>query len=113
MNITSTYKENGITVKVLKGCEYKPRPARSTVESPKSKYASNLQQVKIMNWCNAGNIKRPRRTALSELSGISLMRVRGSITTGRGARMLLSEYKIYLSLMPVIEEMEKREGVKT
>ena len=110
MNITSTYKENGITVKVLKGCEYKPRPARSTVESPKARFASNLQQNRIMNWCDAGNIKKPRRTSLSELSGISLNRVRTCITTGRCARLTVKEYNVFMELIPVIEEMERKEG---
>lgn len=107
MNITDTYVENGIKVKVLKGCEFKPRPARSTVESPKQAYASSMQEIKLLNWCNAGSVKKPRRTALAELSGISLGRIRSCITSGIRTRLTLAEYKKFAALMPVIEEMEK------
>ena len=52
-------------------------------------------------------LRKPRRTALAELSGISLGRIRSCITSGIRTRLTLAEYKKFAALMPVIEEMEK------
>ena len=110
MNITSTYVENGIQVKVLAGCEYKPRPQRSVVEPSGKNYANNAQQTRILNWCNAGSYKNPRRAALAKLSGLPAKRIRNCITTGRCSRLTAGEYKTLAALMPVIEKMEAEQA---
>lgn len=107
MEIVDTYEDGGMVVKVLKGFEPTPYPQHKAKKSRGSGYINDVQKMRLVNWCNAGSIKNPRRQALSELSGIALNRIRNCITPGRGVRMTKSEYKIIAPLMAKIEEMEK------
>lgn len=90
--------------------QFKPKPTRTVVRSKKDAYASSMQELRILNWCNAGDIKRPRRTALAELSGVPLSRIRSCITSGNRSRITKAEYAKFSALIPVIEANEK--GVK-
>jgi hypothetical protein len=99
--------KNGGQVEQLPGTEFKPRPRRSTVEAPSS-YATSLQVNRLIKWCNASSTLKPRRTYLSELTGIPLYRIRGSITTSkRGARLTKDEHQKIVAVMAQVEELER------
>lgn len=98
--------KGGGQVEQLPGTEFKPRPQRSTVETPSS-YASSLQVNRLIKWCNASETLKPRRTYLAELTGIPLYRIRGSITTSkRGARLTKDEHQKIVAVMTQVEELE-------
>lgn len=98
--------KNGGQVEQLPGTEFKPRPQRSTVETPSS-YASSLQVNRLIKWCNSSATLKPRRTYLSELTGIPLYRIRGSITTSkRGSRLTKEEHQKIVAVMAQVEELE-------
>ena len=100
------FLKSGGQVQQLPGTEFKPRPQRSTVETPSS-YASSLQVNRLIKWCNASATLKPRRTYLSELTGIPLYRIRGSITTAkRGARLTRDEHQKIIAVMAQVEELE-------
>lgn len=90
----------------LKGCELKPRPKRSTVESPKVPYVSDLKVNRLVQWCNESKTKKPRRTLVSELTGIGLSRIRSTLTTGARARLTFHEYKLIDSCKAQVEKLE-------
>lgn len=100
------FLKSGGQVEQLPGTEFKPHPQRSTVETP-SLYASSLQVNRLIKWCNSSATLKPRRTYLSELTGIPLYRIRGSITTAkRGARLTKDEHQKIIAVMAQVEELE-------
>ncbi len=101
------FLKSGGQVEQLPGTEFKPRPQRSTVETPSS-YASSLQVNRLIKWCNSSATLKPRRTYLAELTGIPLYRIRSSITTAvRGSRLTKDEYQKIIAVMAKAEELEK------
>ena len=109
MKITHTYVENGIRIKVLKGCEFTPRPVR---KEPKNKglYASKTQVKKIRDWVNAAGCLAGRRTQLANVTGINITRVRSLLgpPTTHGAKMTQSEFSLFQEVIPFIERQEQR-----
>ena len=108
MKITSTYIENGIKVKVLKGCEFVPRPPRKQTKI--KGHASKSQVVKIRNWVNAVSTTPTRREQLSRTTGIHINRVRSLLAppATHGARMTQSEFSLFMEAIPFIERQELR-----
>lgn len=112
LQIVDTYKSGSIEVKVLKGCEFKPRPPRSTVESSNEKYATESEVHFLIDWCSKSKTKKYRRTLIAEYTGINLHRIRGCITRGHPARLTRKEHKQIMSVLKAIEAFENQSGSK-
>lgn len=99
---TKRYLRNGGKITVLKGTEFKPRPKRSTAESNGTPYVAHYLVLRLVDWCNKGSPKNPRRRLLSEITGIP-----NTITPRTNARLPHSEYRKYKAAMPKVEAMEQ------
>lgn len=107
MKIIDTYKENGITINVLKGCDFVPRPVR---KEPKNKglHASKSQVKEIRDWVNAGGYLAGRRTQLSNVTRIDIRRVRSLLAppATHSSRMTQSEFALFSDAIAFIERRE-------
>ncbi|WP_347454287.1 hypothetical protein ABEF83_08145 [Acinetobacter thermotolerans] len=106
------YLRNGGKITVLPGCELKPRPERSTVESITAGYALDYQVNGLINWANGSRTKKPRRTFLSEVTGINLKRIRSCLTSGKPARLTKSEYKRLMDAKAQVEKLEEHGEIR-
>lgn len=111
MKVIDSYIENGVKITVLEGTKFVPKPKRSVVEEPKDHFANSYQLSKLLQWCNSGNCKMPRRTTLSELSGIPLKRIRGYISPSRQIKLRLFDYKLLMSLRDQVEQLERENNI--
>lgn len=101
------FLKSGGQVEQLPGTEFKPRPQRSTVESSENGYISQYQKTRLANWCNSGGHSNPRRNILSELTGISLQRIRHTTVMGHSNRLTRGEYKKICAVISKAEELQK------
>jgi hypothetical protein len=101
---------NGGQIAKLKGTEIKQRPPRSTVES--DSYASAIQIIALINWCNNGRFVRSRRKAIAERTGLSEQRILQCLIPNDRARLTKGEYKQIKAVLRDIEESELAAGIE-